>query len=55
MNGTQQLLAYAVDVNLIGDAIITIERNLDVLLNACKDISLVVVKSKYMKKEVVES
>ena len=39
MNGTHQELAYADDVNLICDDIRTIERNLDVLLNACKDIS----------------
>ena len=36
MNGTHQVLAYADDVNLIGDDIRTIERNADVLLNACK-------------------
>ena len=36
MNGTHQILAYADDVNLIGDDIRTIERNADVLLNACK-------------------
>ena len=34
MNGTHQVLAYADDVNLIGDDDIrTIERNADVLLN----------------------
>ena len=38
MNGTHQVLAYADDVILIGDDIRTIERNADVLLNACKDI-----------------
>ena len=42
MNGTHQVLAYADDVNLIGDDIRTIERNADVLLNACKDIGLAV-------------
>ena len=42
MNGTHQLLAYADDVNLIGDYIGTIERNADLLLNACKDIGLAV-------------
>ena len=42
MNGTHQVLAYADDVNLIGDDIKTIERNADVLLNACKDIGLAV-------------
>ena len=33
MNGTHQVLAYADDVNVIGDDIRTIERNADVLLN----------------------
>jgi len=44
-------LAYADDVNLIGDDIRTIEINADVLLNACKDIDLAVNtgKSKYME------
>ena len=38
-------------VNLIGDEIRTIERNADVLLNACKDIGLAVNtgKTKYME------
>ena len=35
MKGTHQVLAYADDVNLIGEDIRTIERNADVLLNAC--------------------
>ena len=38
MNGIHQVFAYADDVNLIGDDIRKIERNADVLLNACKDI-----------------
>ena len=38
MKGAHQVLAYADDVNLIGDDIKTIERNADVLLNAYKDI-----------------
>ena len=42
MNSTHQVLAYADDVNLIGDDIRKIERNADVLLNACKDICLAV-------------
>ena len=42
MNGTHQVLAYADDVNLIGDDIRTIARNSDVLLNVCKDIGLAV-------------
>ena len=51
MNGTHQILAYANDVNLIGDDIRTIERNADVLFNACKDIGLAVntAKTKYME------
>ena len=39
---THQVLAYADDVDLIGDDIRTIERNAEVLLNACKDIGLAV-------------
>ena len=48
MNGTHNLLAHADDVNL---NIRTIERNADVLLNACKDIGLAVNtgKTKYME------
>ena len=42
MNGTHQVLAYADDVNLIGDVTRTVERNIEVLLNACKDIGLAV-------------
>ena len=33
---------YADDVNSIGDDIRTIERNAEVLLNACKDVGLAV-------------
>ena len=40
INGTHQVLAFADDVNLLGADIRTIERNADVLLNACKDIYL---------------
>ena len=36
MNSIHQVLAYADDVNLIGDDIRAIERNVSVLLNACK-------------------
>ena len=44
-------MAYADDVNLIGDDIRTIVRNADVLLSACKDIGLAVNigKHKYME------
>ena len=50
MNGTHQVLTYADDINLIGNDIRTIERNADVLLNACRDIGLEVIteKTKYM-------
>ena len=50
-HGTHQLLNYADDVNLIGDDFRKIERNADVLLNACKDIGLSVNtgKTKYME------
>ena len=50
MNGTHQVLAYADVVSLIGD-ITTVERNADMLLNACKDIGLAVNtgKTKYME------
>ena len=41
MNGTHQVLDYAHDINVIDDDM-TIERNADVLLNACKDIGLAV-------------
>ena len=51
MNGTHQVLAYADDVNLIGDYIRTIKINAVVLLNAFKDIGLAVntEKTKYME------
>ena len=51
MNGTHHVLAYADDVNLIGDDIRTITRNTDVLLNECKDFGLAVntEKTKYME------
>jgi hypothetical protein len=51
MNGTHQVLAYADDVNLIGDDIRTMEINTDVMLNASRDIGLVVNtgKTKYME------
>ena len=51
MNGTHQVLTYADDVHLIIDDIETIERNVDVLLNACKIIGLAIntTKTKYME------
>jgi len=51
MIGLRQILTYADDINVIADGIRTIERNADVLLNACKDIDLAVNrgKTKYME------
>ena len=48
VNDSHQALCYADNVSLTGD-IRTIERNAEVLLNACKDIDLAVntVKTKY--------
>ena len=37
---------YSCGINLIGDDIRTIEINVDVLLNACKDIGLAVIIGK---------
>ena len=42
-----KLLAYADDVNLLDDDIRTIERNADVLLNACLAVNTG--KTKYME------
>ena len=42
MNGTYHVLVYANGVNLIGNDTRTIERNTDVLINACKDIGLAI-------------
>ena len=51
MIGTHQVLAYADDINLIGDDIRKIETNSEVESNACKDIGLSVNrgKTKYME------
>jgi hypothetical protein len=50
LNGTHQLLAYAYDVNLLGDNIDTIEKNTETLIDASKDVGLEinVEKTKYM-------
>jgi hypothetical protein len=41
-NGTRQLLAYAHAVNLLGDYIETINKNTDTLIDASKEVGLVV-------------
>jgi hypothetical protein len=40
LNGTHQLLAYADDVNLLGDNIDTIEKNTETLIDASKEVGL---------------
>jgi hypothetical protein len=50
LKGTHQLLAYADDVNLLGDNIDTIEKNTETLIDASKEVGLEinVEKTKYM-------
>jgi hypothetical protein len=50
LNGTHQLLAYADDVNLLGDNIDTINKNTQTLIDASKEVGLEVnvEETKYM-------
>jgi hypothetical protein len=50
LNGTHQLLAYADDVNLLGDNIDTIKTNAETLIDSNKEVGLEVnaEKTKYM-------
>jgi hypothetical protein len=50
LNGTHQLLAYADDVNLMGDNIDTIKKNTETLIDVSKEIGIGinVEKTKYM-------
>jgi hypothetical protein len=40
LNGTQQILAYADDENLLGDNRDTINKNTETLINATKEVGL---------------
>jgi hypothetical protein len=50
LNGTHQLLAYANDVNLLGDNIDTVKKNTEIFIYASKEVGLEinVDKTKYM-------
>jgi hypothetical protein len=53
LNGTHQLVAYADDMNLLGDNIDTIKRNTETLIGANKEVVLEinVEKTMYMSPE----
>jgi hypothetical protein len=40
LNGTHQLLAYAIDVNLLGDNIDAVKKNAETLIDANKVVGL---------------
>jgi hypothetical protein len=50
VNGTHQLLAYADEVNLLGDSVDTIKKNTETLIDASKEVGLEISvdKTKYM-------
>jgi hypothetical protein len=50
LTGTHQLLAYADDVNLLGDSIDTMKKNSEVLIDASEEVGLEINirKTKYM-------
>jgi hypothetical protein len=50
LNGTHQLLAYADDVNLLGDNIDTLKKNTKTLIDASREVGIEVnvEKTKYM-------
>jgi hypothetical protein len=50
LNGTHQLLAYADDVNLLGDNIDTTKKNTETLIDASKEVGVEInaEKTKYM-------
>jgi hypothetical protein len=49
LNGTHQLLAYADDVNLLGDNIDTLQKSTGTLINASKEVGLEInTKTKHM-------
>jgi hypothetical protein len=50
LNGAHQLLAYAFDINVVGENIDTVKKNMEALLYASKEVGLEVNpgKSKHM-------
>jgi hypothetical protein len=50
LNGTHQLLVYADDVNLLGDNIDTVKKNIETLIDASEEVGLEVnaKRTKYM-------
>jgi hypothetical protein len=50
LNGTYKLLAYVNDVNLLGDNTDTTKKNMEILIDASKEVGLEVnaAKTKYM-------